>query len=336
MAGKRPIDIKRDAAITLRIGGDDKSAVGEFLSTGDSLYVIKETGVFKIQLADHIDPGRTNPNIPDLTQQVLTEGHNSEVVARVLLTAKNLFDERNATVKPFVAALFEKCLLLTRKLLELITMTRELADEIKQKEAASNAKPAAPNAFSLPSVPGIDSTLHSILFKADQAKDTMLEIFRLQFLPDVSSKVKLEALDKAVQTSLHSEPQLIDTWKSISQYFALVRNMRNVCEHPKENYRAALTDFTMQPSGEVIPPLVEIQHEETPIRTLPVVEFLDFVRDSTLEYAETVLVFIRLVALLNNNPFNETVAQFPEAERRHKFVRYYRAINMGDGWRILG
>jgi hypothetical protein len=62
----------------------------EFLSTGNSLYVIKEAGVYRIQLADDIDPARANPNIPNLNQQVLAAGHNNEIVARILLTAKYL------------------------------------------------------------------------------------------------------------------------------------------------------------------------------------------------------------------------------------------------------
>ncbi|MDB6103778.1 MAG: hypothetical protein JWO52_3777 [Gammaproteobacteria bacterium] len=301
MAGKRPIDIKRDAAINLHIGGDDKSAAKEFLSTGDGLYVIKETGIFKIQLADDIDPGRTNPNIPNLSQQVLTEGYNNEIVARVLLTAKSLFDANNATVTPYVATLFENCIVLTRQLLELDAMTRELADEIGRKEAAFAAKPAAPNAYSLPSVPGLDTKLHNILSKADKAKDTILAIFCLEFLSDAGGKVKLENLDKAVETSLQTEPQLIAAWKETAKYFGLVRNMRNVCEHPKENYRVVLTDFAMQPGGHVNPPLVAIQHPETPIRALPVVEFLEFIRDTMLEHAETIVVFIRFAALLKHN-----------------------------------
>jgi hypothetical protein len=126
VAGKRPIDIKRDAAITLHIGGEDKSAVEELLSTGNGLFVIKKTGVFKIQLADDIDPDRENPKIPNLSQQVLAEGYDNVIVARILLTAKTLFDENNATITPFVAALFAKCIVLTGQLLELDAMTREL------------------------------------------------------------------------------------------------------------------------------------------------------------------------------------------------------------------
>jgi hypothetical protein len=336
MSGKRPIDIKRDAAITLRIGGEDKSAVEEFLSTGHSLYVIKKTGVFKIQLADDIDPDRGNPNIPNLSQQVLAEGHDNEIVARILLTAKTLFDGNNANVTPLVATLFEKCIVLTGYLLELDAMTREVAEEIGQKEAAFAATPPVPNAFNLPSVLGIDARLHNILSKADKSKDTLLAIVCLLFLPEAEGRVKLADLEKAVETSLRTEPKLVSAWKEIAKYFGLVRNMRNISEHPKENYRVALTDFSMQPDGRVNSPLVEIQHPDTPIGTLPVAEFLKFIRDSMLEHSETILAFVRFAALLKHNPFGEWVAEFPKEERRHKFVKYYRAINVDGVWRILG
>lgn len=336
MPPKRPIDIQRDAALTLRVGGDDKSATKAILSTGDGLYVIKETSVFKIQLADDIDPARNFPKVPNLSQQVLTAGYENEIVARVLLTAQYLFDENNAIVKPFVANLFKNCIVLTRELLELDTMTRELADEILQKAAAFAVKPTAPNAFGLPSVPGLDMKLHNILSKADKAKGTILIICRLQFLPRAAAKGNLADLEKAIEASLSAEPQLIAAWKEKAKYFLLIRNMRNASEHPKENYQVALTDFSMRPNGLVNPPLVEIQHPDTPIRTSPVVELLEFIRNTMVEHAEGVLPFIRSAVLLKDNPFGEKVAAFPEEERRHRFVRYYRTINMSGTWRILG
>lgn len=336
MAGKRPIDTKRDAAITLQIGGDDKSPIKEFLSTANGLYVIKETGVFKLQLADDIDPGRTNPTIPNLSQQVLAAGYDDEIVARVLLTAKYLFDERNATVKPFVASLFGNCLVLTRQLLELDLMARELADDIRRKESLFAGKPAAPNAFTLPSVPELSSKLHDILAKADKVKDTMLVICRLQFLPNAALKGKLQELDTAVATAMQAEPELVTGWKEHAKFFSLIRNMRNASEHSADNFRIILADFSMQPDGKVNPPLAEIQHPDTPIGTLPVVELIETVRNEMLERAEAILVFIRLAGLLKDNPFDEWVAEFPQEARRHRFVRYYRAINVNGALQILG
>jgi hypothetical protein len=336
MPGKRPIDILRDAAFELRVGGEDESATKEFLSTGEKLYVIKEKSVFKIQLADEIDPDRTNPHIPNLSQQVLSAGYDNETVARVLLTAKFLFDERNAKVEPFTAGLFEHCIDLTRQLLELDGMTRQLTDEILQGTADFTAKPIKPKEFSLPSISGIDTKLHNILSHADKTKDTILKVCRLQFLPDAANNTKLTDLGRAVEASLSAEKDLLITWKEMTTYFSLIRNMRNASEHPRDHHRVSLTDFTMQPDGQVNPPLVEIQHPHTPIRTLPVVEFVEFIRKTMLGHSEIMLTFIRRAVLLRDNSFDEWVAEFPEAQRLHKLVRYYRAIDIGGTWRILG
>lgn len=49
----------------------------------------------------------------------MAEGYVNVIVARILLTAKTLFDENNVTVTSFVATLFEKCIVLTGQLRDL-------------------------------------------------------------------------------------------------------------------------------------------------------------------------------------------------------------------------
>jgi hypothetical protein len=333
---KRPIDIQRDAAISLRIGGDDNSAIKELLSTSKNLYVIKENGIFKIQLADDIDPARTNPNIPTHNQQVLTARYNNEIVARILLTAKYLFDEKNATVDPFVAELFESCLILTKQILELSEMTGKLSEEINEKEQNFLQNPPKPNAFILPSIHGIDTKIYNILSKADKSKDTLLEIHRLHFLPETRGKVVLDELDNAISLLSNIDPNFISEWKKSYELFMRLRHLRNASEHPDENKVIIANDFTMKADGKISLPTVEIRHPKIPNETLSVLAFLEFLRKTLLDYAENTVVFIKRAALLNRNPFNERVVEFPEEERRHKFVRYYRAINIGGNWRILG
>lgn len=336
MSRKRAIDVQRDAAFSMRVGGDDHSAIMHHLSTGNALYIIKEAGVYQLKTADNIDPERLNPNIPHQNQQILPAGYNNEIVAKILLTAKTLFDEHNATVKPFVSDLFENSILLTRQILELDAMVHELADEITHKEKELEGKAFEPNAVCLPSVSGIDTKVHHILSKADKAKSTIIDLFRLQFMPNVKKRPLLEELDKAVEKAFETEPQLVEGWKANAQYFKLIRNARNASEHPDEYKEVALTDFAMWPDGKIYPPLVELKHKDTPIRQLPLVEFLEFIRNSMLEQAEYALVVIRHAGLLQHNPFKEGIAEFPEEERRHKFVRFYRAIDFNGQVRILG
>lgn len=87
-------------------------------------------------------------------------------------------DERNANVKPFVAELLETCLVLTKQLLELEGMSREFADEIHGKERALASKRVDASAFSLPSIPGIDRKVLNLISAAEEAKDSVLLLFR--------------------------------------------------------------------------------------------------------------------------------------------------------------
>jgi hypothetical protein len=93
-AGERPIDKMRNAARFGQIGADgDNSAIREMIGIGDTMYVVKERGIYAVQLADQIDPGRTNAALPDTQQCILRIGTDDPLVARTLLTANALFKE---------------------------------------------------------------------------------------------------------------------------------------------------------------------------------------------------------------------------------------------------
>lgn len=336
MKRKTPIDEQRESAISMEISGGDDSPISGFLSTANALYVIKAKGIYKIQMADDIDPGRTNPSIPNLSQQVLGAGSDNPIVATVLLTAKTLFDTKNAHVDLFVGGLFEKSLLLTRHLIEIDQAISELCAEINRKQTGFSTENMPPSAFSIPSVLDLDARIHNILMRTDKSKDAIINLFRLYFIPDTEDSRDLKLLNSAIREAISSERQIIDIWTGMQRYFSLVREMRNASEHPRPGHRIQVSDFAMQPDGSVKPPLIEVQHNTTPIHPIPVTEFLAFLTTSLLEHAETALAFIRIASLLRENPFGEIVAAFPPERRRNKHVRFYRAISLGGELHILG
>jgi hypothetical protein len=93
MKSQRPIDVLRNSAKSGRIGGDgDDSAITEMIPIGDKLYIVKERGIYAMQLADQIDPQRTNAGIPDTQQKILPIGSDDPLVARTLMKAHTLFN----------------------------------------------------------------------------------------------------------------------------------------------------------------------------------------------------------------------------------------------------
>src|SRR5712664_623151 len=91
MNPKRPIDALRDSAGSMDIGTEAEGAITDLISTPQALYIVKERSVYAVQTADQIDPGRTNPVIPNTQQRVLAIGSKSPIVVRTLLTGHTLF-----------------------------------------------------------------------------------------------------------------------------------------------------------------------------------------------------------------------------------------------------
>ncbi len=95
MVEKRPIDRRREAAMSVEVGTDgDNSPITGMITIGSTLYIVKSSGIYELRLADEIDPQRVNPNIPNTQRRVLRLGSDSELVGKTLLTARQLFDPK--------------------------------------------------------------------------------------------------------------------------------------------------------------------------------------------------------------------------------------------------
>jgi hypothetical protein len=339
MNRKSALDRQRESAITLEVGGDDdNSQIREFLSLSHALFTITDLAVYRVLLADDIDPERTNPNIPNQSQKIIASGYNDPIVAKILLTAKYLFNENNTTSAPLLDEFFKAVIDLTKHVLELQKMVNELKDEISEKESFVKNTKQKPNGYSLPSITDLKTKVHNILVKTDKAKDAILMLYKIHFLPNEVNKPKLEKYTEALKKLSNIDDEVLKVWEEKKIFLDLIRNARNSSEHPKPNQQVLLNDFTMQADGLITPPLIQIEHKDTPISLLPLIEFIEFLERMIIDYSELSPVFIKQLLLISseNNPLGEWVTEFPEKERRHPKVRFYRSINMGGTERILG
>jgi hypothetical protein len=88
---QRPIDRLRDSAFSMQIGAPEDGRVCTMVDMGSSLYAVKERAVYAVQLADEVDPKRTNIAVPNTQQRLLSMGARNPEVARIFLTAHTLF-----------------------------------------------------------------------------------------------------------------------------------------------------------------------------------------------------------------------------------------------------
>lgn len=337
MRKKREIDRQREAAFSIEVGGDeDNSGIRELISTSHRLYTLTEQAVYSVQLADDIDPERTNPNIPNLSQKVISVGYGNEIVGKVLLTAMVLFHENNSKTSQLHDDLFEVTVELAKHNLELRSMVASLVEEISSKEEKFFSVKQKVKSFHIPSITDLNTKLHGIMVKLDKTKDCILMLYQIHFLPGRSKRPQFDEYRQALTNLPEMTGDFLSAWDEKVKFLKFVREARNCSEHPKAGQQLVITNFQMQPDGSVNPPLIEVEHKDTPFGLLPVVEFIEFLRNTILSYSELSYVLIKSIKLLESNPLNERVSELPEEARRHPFVRFYRTLNFNGVERILG
>jgi hypothetical protein len=143
----------RDAGGSFELNNpDDGTPIKEMLSLSDRLLLITEKCTCEVQLADQIDPKRTNPALPhNVHRKLFDHGTNSELLCKTLLQAKVMFR------KEFQNNLdIPKALTLTLGALEEIVAMDEITKDFCaiEKAAIENAEGVMQQArsFSLPSV----------------------------------------------------------------------------------------------------------------------------------------------------------------------------------------
>ena len=336
MKNERPIDRVRNSAATIRVGGEDSSEISEMLSTSDGLYVLRGNSVHRVRLADEIDPGRTNIAVPNVSQSVLDAGTDNDIVATILLTSKELFDHQNATVSESTSLLFERCVDLTKKMLDLDNLVSQISSEILSKADLGVQAFTSVRSVHIPSCPGLESRVTSILLQADKVREALLGICKAEWVDASIKKPRIEDIDAAARLRIGSETDLGASWDDVLNYLKRLRDYRNACEHPKDGQTVVVEDFSVQPDGAVCPPILEVQHKVNPQSRVLVTDFLLVLRQDLLMCAELILVLVGMSRLSKIGSSNVRIFQVPEEQRRKKYVRFYRAINIHGNWHILG
>jgi hypothetical protein len=260
---KRPIDLQRDSAFSVKIGDADDGGgdLGEFYRIGEErLLTVHARAVYELILPDQIDPDRTNPNIPPVQQKVLSAGYEDAVVSRVLFTAKALF--RSSVLKDFDE---NRAAALAFELVKDINAMREAGDELKEIEEKAEGKLASRRvkngSLSLPSVPDLEARCKTFTQRAKDALGHINDMAKLFFGSKVATKNWSAAL---VQLLIPHDPppdaNFVKHMQAIARFIFQVAEIRNAVVHPKSDYRLKVSDYRLGGDGQILPPTVELIH----------------------------------------------------------------------------
>lgn len=278
-------------------------------------------------LADQIDPERTNIRTPNTIQRVFPYGADHYWVGAVLLTAHDLLKH---TYLPNELDC-EKALMLLFDAAQDIAGMYDLSENYQKAQEAAIAsldpKVRKDRSVVVPAIGNVAARCNEFIQRSDHALRELFSLVKL-FYPDLG-KGGWEGLRIKIEngpTDLDNFSQFLD--QSLP-FLQLVRNARNCVEHPRQEQRMVVTDFSVDQKNNLVPPTIEFVHQKTPLLKRPVSIFVEEVAENIVIIAELLVVFLcaRHVRAMEGFPVH--VVEIPEGRRRVKSVRYGYGANIG-------
>ncbi len=326
---------QRDFGFAMSIGdASDRSGVKFMQVINDQLYAIKEASIWRIQLADEIDPERTNTRIPNVQQRVASCGTSSKVVSRTLIQAIELTKNRSWGLPVSVDGVLISALraaqagsLIDNNIVRLEEHASVTKKELSELTSMKN--------FALPSYPELDnlwaSSLYAISAFRSAIRDLVVSIFPenemgANWLSDLKRRVDFKPA------------RFFDNEKAFSNIehdMKLVREFRNIEQHPKANRYVNLSDYWMRQDGQIGAPCLHIVGLDKDEILTEISDFLGQMRDCLTFAYEMILLWSVSTAI---NPFlgqkpiiihNENCEETPNC-------RYSLAIEFDGKTSVLG
>ncbi|MDZ4693426.1 hypothetical protein [Terricaulis sp.] len=317
--GKRPIDKKRDAALSFTIGHGGEPGV-EMIVVGDRMLTVTTKSVIQTQLADQIDPERTDITLPNAVQQkVLSYGSHDAIICRTLLTGKALFSEG------WQGKGFDKdaALSLSLRAAEYLSAMSNAHAQLRGEweQAAAELKRMNGQAPMLPSIKDLTTRCENFV---DTSRKCLMLVVQLAalFYPKASNeKAWRQTVETALANRFASDALGREAFKEGADTIEAVNNYRNACHHPDETKRMIVTGFELRAGPRIFAPSVEFVHPKTPMKRDDLLAFMQ----EMIERAG--LIFEGMSALLcdenipNTGGLEVRIGRLPD-DQAHHGVRY--------------
>lgn len=302
---------------------EDGTAIRHSVVVGDGLLFITDRCTYRIQMADQIDPGRTNPDLAQVAQQkIFDHGAKSDLMRGTLMHAKVMFKQgfQEIDIPRALSHSFDA-------LSNLIGM-RDLEVSFAVKVDAAMAKAGVGerrgSSVVLPSAVGAREDAKSFIQRADHFSRDLLEIVRL-FFPEMKAKGWGDFLE-LIGKQYGEEDQMTKFVAGIVPIFQILRDARNCLDHHLNG--VTLSEFALEKDGSIMVPTIEINHKTSKEPRQSLVQFMHVSTELMLRAFEQITVHMcdKKLKPFAGMPFVVGEVQPPMAENwpcRYAYGLYY-------------
>ena len=296
---------------------DDGTPIRETFVFGDRLLMITDRCIYAIKVADQIDPGRTNAELPhNIQQKLFNHGADSELVCRSFLQAWRLFRKEFQPIDndAALAQAFEA-------LGELIAM-RNTTDEFRaaQRLAIESAAGGGRDAsLAIPAVGNVRAHCKTFAQKADHCAVALLSIVRL-FYPEMKKK-NWDDFCTMVKDRYGAGDPFSKLMEAATPILQLIRNTRDCLDH--HNVGGVVTyDFELHVDGKIGPPSIEVNFRGSAINRCSITDFMEATIQNLLDAFELIVIHMCAKNIQQFAGMPMTIAALSDDYRTAWRVRY--------------
>jgi hypothetical protein len=308
---------------------EDTGGITDMCEINGSLHLLGGTAIYRVQLADEIDPQRTNITLPNTHQKVLSYGTEFPCVRQTLMTARRLFKDN--VLGP--AFNYKGAINLSYEALQELAAMHDLLKDLRGRldkitEDVNNLD-VKYRSMTVPGTGDVQSLTETFLQKADHVAIDLFNIAKLFYGDDIGPRW-FESLHGLICKKYGDDDPFSQFLKAALPFLKFVRNARNAIEHPDKIKSVKVTDISLLSSGELSPPCAEVIHPETPQASVPLLALMEHIADQLATAFEVMLVHL---CRANVRPFAGLplgIIEYDESQQKAFKCRYGYGTRMGD------
>ena len=252
--------INREEAFSISIIDDEApkdDCIICLLTVNDKIcLLINKHGIYRLMLANHIDPGNLAPDTKHSYEKIFTVGASDEFVARTIIQANQILNA--ILLKPGInkALLLERIWDITQVLLRcrnivenltkeettLLKKNYEIIEENQRRSFQAHIKP----------IKDLESEAEKFF---SCSKSFCIKVFSLVDLV-YGTKHKASNFEQAINKlkNLQAPQQIINALKKNLSWIRLLSECRNAVEHEEDGHKIYLKNFKLMPGNKFSPP----------------------------------------------------------------------------------
>lgn len=277
----------------LKIGEEGDGNMSEMIALEDyGMVVVTRKSVWRIMLADSIDPQRNNANIPRHVQErLLSYGSDDAIVGRTLLQGKELLLAGHLpdTVNKHQA--MQLALSFSKELAAMNDELKKLADEYKEIQERFNGTVRDDGSFVLPALKNLERRAKELIQNIDHMGGIVIDIMKL-FPIEIPQKNPLGKLIEQTQQKFGSDHAATKVISESKEKMGWLRFVRSDMEHPDATGIVTFENYKMNDSGKIEKPLIRHTRTGSPFRSIDLIQFVVESQGDMIDIFETTLFLL--------------------------------------------